>query len=184
MKELSLNLLDIVENSTRAGASLVNIQVIEEPEADRLILSVEDDGCGMSPELLAAVQDPFTTTRTTRKVGLGIPFLKEGAEMTGGSLDLWSRVGEGTRVTATYGYSHIDRPPLGDLAETVVTLVQCHDRTDFFYTHRFGDQEFSLDTRELREVMEGVPLSEPAVLGWIREFIKENQEKIYGGTQE
>ena len=184
MKELSLNLLDIVEHSPRAGASLVTIRVIEEPEADRLTLYIEDDGSGMSPELLEAVQDPFTTTRTTRKVGLGIPFLKEGAEMTGGSLDLWSRVGEGTRVTATYGYSHIDRPPLGDLAETVVTLVQCHDRTDFFYTHRFGDQEFYLDTRELREVMEGVPLSEPAVLGWIREFIKENQEKIYGGTQE
>ena len=132
MKELSLNLLDIVENSTRAGASLVTIRVIEEPEADRLTLYIEDDGSGMSPELLEAVQDPFTTTRTTRKVGLGIPFLKEGAEMTGGSLDLWSREGEGTRVTATYGYSHIDRPPLGDLAETVVTLVQCHDRTDFF----------------------------------------------------
>ena len=184
MKELSLNLLDIVENSTRAGASLVNIQVIEEPEADRLILSVEDDGCGMSPELLAAVQDPFTTTRTTRKVGLGIPFLKEGAEMTGGSLELWSREGEGTKISATYGYSHIDRPPLGDLAETVATLVQCHDQTDFCYTHRYRNQSFTLDTRELRVIMEGLPLSEPAVLGWIREFVKENQETIYGGTQE
>jgi len=184
MKELSLNLLDIVENSTRAGASLVTIQVIEEPELDRLTLSVEDDGCGMSPELLAAVQDPFTTTRTTRKVGLGIPFLKEGAEMTGGSLDLWSREGEGTKISATYGYSHIDRPPLGDLAETVVTLVQCHDQTDFCYTHRYRDQSFTLDTRELRVIMEGLPLSEPAVLGWIREFVKENQETIYGGTQE
>jgi len=184
MKELSLNLLDIVENSTRAGASLVTIQVIEEPELDRLTLSVEDDGCGMSPELLAAVQDPFTTTRTTRKVGLGIPFLKEGAEMTGGSLELWSKEGEGTKISATYGYSHIDRPPLGDLAETVVTLVQCHDQTDFCYTHRYRDQSFTLDTRELRVIMEGLPLSEPAVLGWIREFVKENQETIYGGTQE
>ena len=184
MKELSLNLLDIVENSTRAGASLVTIQVIEEPDADRLVLSVEDDGCGMSPELLAAVQDPFTTTRTPRKVGLGIPFLKEGAEMTGGSLELWSREGEGTKISAAYGYSHIDRPPLGDLAETVVTLVQCHERTDFCYTHRYRDREFTLDTRELREVMEGLPLSEPAVLGWIREFVRENQETIYGGTQE
>ena len=184
MKELSLNLLDIVENSTRAGASLVTIQVIEEPELDRLTLSVEDDGCGMSPELLAAVQDPFTTTRTTRKVGLGIPFLKEGAEMTGGSLDLWSKEGEGTKISATYGYSHIDRPPLGDLAETVVTLVQCHDQTDFCYTHRYRDQSFTLDTRELRVIMEGLPLSEPAVLGWIREFVNENQVKLYGGTQE
>jgi len=184
MKELSLNLLDIVENSTRAGASLVTIQVIEEPELDRLTLSVEDDGCGMSPELLAAVQDPFTTTRTTRKVGLGIPFLKEGAEMTGGSLELWSKEGEGTKISATYGYSHIDRPPLGDLAETVVTLVQCHDQTDFCYTHRYRDQSFTLDTRELRVIMEGLPLSEPAVLGWIREFVNENQVKLYGGTQE
>lgn len=184
MKELSLNLLDIVENSTRAGASLVTIQVIEEPELDRLTLSVEDDGCGMSPELLAAVQDPFTTTRTTRKVGLGIPFLKEGAEMTGGSLDLWSKEGEGTKISATYGYSHIDRPPLGDLAETVVTLVQCHDQTDFCYTHQYRDQSFTLDTRELRVIMEGLPLSEPAVLGWIREFVNENQVKLYGGTQE
>ena len=184
MKELSLNLLDIVENSTRAGASLVTIQVIEEPELDRLTLSVEDDGCGMSPELLAAVQDPFTTTRTTRKVGMGIPFLKEGAEMTGGSLDLWSKEGEGTKISATYGYSHIDRPPLGDLAETVVTLVQCHDQTDFCYTHRYRDQSFTLDTRELRVIMEGLPLSEPAVLGWIREFVNENQVKLYGGTQE
>ena len=184
MKELSLNLLDIVENSTRAGASLVTIQVIEEPELDRLTLSVEDDGCGMSPELLAAVQDPFTTTRTTRKVGLGIPFLKEGAEMTGGSLELWSKEGEGTKISATYGYSHIDRPPLGDLAETVVTLVQCHDQTDFCYTHQYRDQSFTLDTRELRVIMEGLPLSEPAVLGWIREFVNENQVKLYGGTHE
>ena len=135
-------------------------------------------------ELLAAVQDPFTTTRTTRKVGLGIPFLKEGAEMTGGSLDLWSKEGEGTKISATYGYSHIDRPPLGDLAETVVTLVQCHDQTDFCYTHRYRDQSFTLDTRELRVIMEGLPLSEPAVLGWIREFVNENQVKLYGGTQE
>jgi len=179
MQELSLNILDIAENSTRAGAKLVEIDVIEDPDADRLTIRIKDDGCGMDEQLLHSVRDPFTTTRTTRKVGLGVPFLEEAARATGGELHIRSTPGAGTEVEATFGYSHIDRMPLGDLAATVSTLIQCHEHTDFVFIHVFRGRTFRLDTRELREVLGGVPPSAPDVVLWIRDYINENLQKIY-----
>lgn len=184
MKELSLNILDITENSTRAGATLVELTVDEQPADDRLTITVADNGRGMDAELLAAVCDPFTTTRTTRKIGLGIPLFKEAAESSGGSLSISSEPGVGTTVTAVFGYSHIDRMPLGDMAGTVSTIIQCHEaECDFVYRHVFGRGEFTLDTRELREVMEDVPLSTPEVVFWIKENIEENLRELYGGNK-
>lgn len=171
MQELSLNVLDIAQNSVRAGASLIEITVDEQPAADTLTITVRDDGCGMTPEQVRRVTDPFFTTRTTRRVGLGVPFLKMGAEMTGGSLSIESEPGRGTAVTAVFGLTHIDRMPLGDIAATVASLVQCNPDIDFTYTFRHGGGEFTADTREFRQVLDGVPLSEPSVVGFIGSFI-------------
>lgn len=183
MKELSLNILDIAENSTRAGATLVSIAVDEQPEKDTLRICIEDNGCGMSPEFLAQVQDPFTTTRTTRKVGLGIPLFQEAAEATGGHLSIDSQVDKGTKIQAVFGYHHIDRMPLGDMASTISSLIQCHCRQcDWLYTHRYGQKQFTLDTRELKEVLGGVALDTPDVVFWIRDYVNENLQEIYGGT--
>jgi anti-sigma regulatory factor (Ser/Thr protein kinase) len=183
MKELSLNILDIAENSVRANASLITISVTEDTAADTLTISVADNGCGMSPEFLAHVCDPFTTTRTTRKIGLGIPLFKEAAEATGGNLTIRSEVGKGTETTAVFTRSHIDRMPLGDVASTISTLIQCNDDRDFIYHYTFDGNTFTLDTRELRTVLGGVALSEPDVVVWIREYIRQNTKEINGGKE-
>lgn len=182
MKEISLNILDIAENSTRAGATLVQITVEEDTAADTLSVTIEDNGSGMSPEFLAQVQDPFVTSRTTRRVGLGIPLIKEAAEATGGSFSIDSQLGRGTVTRAVFGYRHIDRMPLGDMAGTISTLIQCHEKeTDFIYRHRYNGRSFDLDTRQLRQTLENVPLSEPAVVFWIRDYVNEHLQEIYGG---
>ena len=123
MQELSLNVLDIAQNSVRAGARLIEIMVDEQPESDIMTITVADDGCGMTPEQAAHVTDPFFTTRTTRRVGLGVPFLKMAAEMTGGGLTIETAPGRGTTVRAVFGLTHIDRMPLGDIAATICSLI-------------------------------------------------------------
>lgn len=167
-------MLDIAQNSVRAGAALIEIAVDEQPPEDRLTITIADNGCGMSPEQVASISDPFFTTRTTRKVGLGIPFLKMAAEMTGGKLSIESSIGRGTAVSAVFGLSHIDRMPLGDIAQTVCSLVQCNPDLDFVYTYRYGGKSFTADTRSFREVLEGVPLSNPEIIAFIGAFIREN----------
>lgn len=179
MKELSLNVLDIAENSTKAGASLVRITLSE--VGNVLTLTIADDGCGMSPETAEQVTDPFYTTRTTRRVGLGLPLLKLAAEQTGGTMTLRSSMqpqDHGTTVTASFHTDHIDAEPLGDVVSTVVTLVQGHPDTDFLFIHeKDGTELAALDTREVRAVLGGdVPLSEPAVLDWIGGSLREQYE--------
>ena len=134
MTEISLNVLDVAENSTRAGAKLVTITVAADFNADRLTIIIEDDGCGMSEEQIERVTDPFFTSRTTRKVGLGVPFFKYAAESTGGSFTIESQVGIGTTVTAVFVLSHIDRMPLGDISSTIHTLIVYHPETDLHWT--------------------------------------------------
>ena len=137
MKELSLNVLDITENSVKAGATLTEISILE--NSDTLTMIVKDDGCGMSDETLKTVENPFYTTRTTRKVGLGIPLLKMAAEMTGGSVKIVSSTDaatHGTTVTAVFYKNHLDFTPLGDVKETVVTLILGHPDTDFLFVHQ------------------------------------------------
>lgn len=129
MTEISLNVLDVSENSTRAGASLVTILVTADTVHDNLTIVIADDGCGMTAEQVAHVTDPFFTTRTTRKVGLGIPFFKYAAESTGGSFLIESEPGKGTTVTAVFGLSHIDRMPLGDMNATIHNLIVYHPDT-------------------------------------------------------
>ncbi len=179
MKELSLNILDITENSVKAGATLTQISVIE--KGDTLTLIIKDDGCGMSEETLKTVENPFYTTRTTRKVGLGIPLLKMAAEQTGGEVKIVSSTADdnhGTTVTAIFYKNHLDFTPLGDVKETVLTLIQGHPDTDFLFIHQKDSAEISLDTRELREVLEGVPLNTYEVLQWIREYLNEQYQLL------
>ncbi len=179
MKELSLNILDITENSVKAGARLTEISIIE--NSDTLTMIIKDDGCGMSDEILKTVENPFYTTRTTRKVGLGIPLLKMAAEMTGGDVKIISSTAHhnhGTTVTATFFKNHLDFTPLGDIKETVVTLIQGHPDTDFLFVHQNDNGEVKLDTRELRVVLEGVPLDTYEVIVWIKEYLNEQYQLL------
>lgn len=173
MKELSLNILDITENSVKAGATLTEISITE--SKNKLVISIKDDGCGMSEDIVRSVVDPFYTTRTTRKVGMGVPLFKMAAEQTGGKLEIVSDTGEdhGTTVTAYFYKDHLDFTPLGDVISTVTTLIQGHPDTDFLFTHLIDGKEIRLDTRELRAVLEGVPLNTYDVLEWIRGYLEE-----------
>lgn len=174
MKELSLNILDIAQNSIHAEATLVGISITE--TENTLKLTITDDGRGMSEEFLARVTDPFSTTRTTRKVGMGLPLLKLAAEQTGGYMTVSSRErsvypdSHGTEVTAFFYKDHLDFTPLGDVVSTVVSLVQGSPEVDFVFTHELPpNRTVGLDTRDLREVLgDEIPLSSPEVLVWIR----------------
>lgn len=172
MKELSLHILDIAQNSISAGCTRLDLSLRE--NGDRLTLKIADDGRGMPPEFLARVTDPFTTTRTTRKVGLGLPLLRLAAEQTGGSLSIESTVGVGTTVTAVFDASHIDCPPLGDIALTVSLLVQGAPDVETTYAHSTPRGAFLFDTRTLRAVLGSeVSLAEPEVAVWMKDYIRE-----------
>ena len=184
MKELSLNILDITENSVKAKASLTEIYIKEDDNT--LILEIRDNGCGMSEETLNAVTNPFYTTRTTRKVGLGIPLLKLACEQTGGKLEISSKLkteistDHGTDVKALFNKTHLDFTPLGDVISTLVTLIQGHPDVDFLFIHTAPSLEVCLDTREIRTILEDVPLNSFEVLEWIKGYLEEqysNQDK-------
>ena len=178
MKELSLNILDIAQNSIHSEATLVRIILDEDEET--LKLGIMDDGRGMSESFLATVTNPFSTTRTTRKVGMGLPLLKLAAEQTGGWMTVDSRERalypetHGTEVTALFFKNHLDFTPLGDVISTVVSLVQGSPEVDFYYLHTMPDRTVELDTREIREILgPEIPLSSPDVLVWIRATLEE-----------
>ena len=182
MKELSLNILDVAENSVKAGATLTQILLTEHDGV--LTLEIVDDGCGMSEDVVRSVGDPFYTTRTTRKVGMGIPLLKLACEQTDGTLTISSVTQEadpvhhGTHVTATFHTDHIDFTPLGDVSASVLTLIQGHPDTDFLFRHQCDDGVVELDTRELREVLEDVPLNSYDVMEWIGGNLQEQYEAL------
>ncbi len=182
MTEISLNILDIVENSIRAEASLISIEVKADTDADRLTVFVEDDGCGMTPEQIAQAEDPFYTTRTTRKIGLGIPFFKMAALSAGGDFSIWSEPGKGTMLRAEFGLSNIDRMPLGDISGTIHTLVVFNPGIDFVYTYRYNDRSFVLDTREFRQILGDVPIDAPEVSSYILDYLNENKRETDGGA--
>ncbi|MCI9543493.1 ATP-binding protein [Acutalibacter muris] len=189
MRELSLNVMDIAQNSISAGASLITITVEEDAELDELSISIGDNGRGMTPEQVEHVTDPFFTTRTTRSVGLGVPLFKMEAEMTGGRFSIESTLGVGTTTTAVFKPSSVDMIPLGDINGTVSMLVMMNPDLDFLYTRSYkpmeGERrEFALDTRELRTVLgEDVPLNLPDVTGWVNEFLSENTDELLNGSQ-
>ncbi len=178
MSEVSLHILDIAKNSVKANADLIEILVTEDEEKDLLSIGIYDNGCGMSEEFLKTVKDPFSTTRTTRKVGMGIPLFMAAANACGGDLAIESEEGVGTRLDVTFGLSHIDRAPLGDMAGTMQTLISGSPNIDFLYRHTKNGQEFVLDTREIRNILGDVPLDTPDVLMWLDGYIKEGLDGI------
>lgn len=178
MNELSLYILDLVQNSVTAGAKHIEITIRISSEDDLIVITLTDDGCGMDEKLLAKVVSPFTTTRTTRKVGLGIPMIKALCESCEGTFGIESEVGRGTRLTLTFRRSHIDLPPMGNLADTMVALVNGSPAApEFKLTYANGGEEFVFDTAQIRTALEGVPLDSPEVLSWIREYVSEGIEE-------
>lgn len=184
MRELSLNILDIAQNSIAAGASLIKIDVAENTASKELTITVSDNGCGMTEEQLNSVLDPFFTTRTTRKVGMGIPLFKLAAEQTGGSLKIESEKGKGTKTSAVFKTDSIDFTPLGDVTSTITILISMNTDRDFIYTRRLDDESFELSTVQLKEILEGVPLSEPEVVGWMKDYINEQTNILLGGVNQ
>lgn len=173
MRELSMHILDLAQNSIVANATLIEIDVIADTKADTLKIAIRDNGKGMSPEFVAKIEDPFTTTRTTRRVGLGIPMFAEAAHECDGDLTVQSKQGKGTTVEASFKLSHIDRAPLGDIASTLITLIAANPDIDFIYRQKSDANEFTLDTREIKTQLDGVPINENAVLKWLGDYISE-----------
>jgi hypothetical protein len=169
MEDLSLHILDIVENSTRAGATLVEIKITEDTEKDLLQIVIKDNGSGMDREMVKKVRDPFTTTRTTRRVGLGLSMLEQAAKEAGGDLSIVSEPGRGTEVKATFQASHIDRKPIGDMGSSVISLIAGNPNVDFIYESDLDGEKTTLDTRMIKEELDGVTtINDPAVLKLIR----------------
>ncbi len=179
MRELSLNILDVAQNSITAGASLITIEVNENTVDHTLLIGIYDNGKGMSEEQVRSVIDPFFTTRTTRKVGMGIPLFKMAAEQTGGKLEIKSELGVGTEVRAYFKTDSVDFTPLGDVASTVQMLITMNTDRDFLYKHSVDGKVFVADTREIKEILGDVPLDTYEVSQWLIEFIKENTEVLY-----
>jgi hypothetical protein len=182
MRELSDNIMDIAQNSISAGAALTEVHVKVSHQEDLLTLTFKDDGCGMDADLVKSVIEPFTTTRKTRKVGLGLPLLKMTAEMTGGMMDIQSAAGVGTVVTATFGLGHIDRPPLGDVAGAWFSLVVMNPEKDFLFTYDYDGNVFTFDTREVREAVAPIPLNQIEISAWIKDCISTEIKELHGGN--
>ncbi len=179
MKELSLHILDLVENSITAGAKNIDLTITENVKDNILAIAIKDDGCGMTAEKLTAVSDPFYTTRTTRNVGLGIPMFKMNTAACDGQFNMTSQVGVGTKLCGTFRYDHIDRAPLGDMAATITAIFMSLDSADLIYMHSYNDNLFKLDSKEMRQMLgDDVPLSDVAVLQWVEQYVTENLQAI------
>ena len=176
MQEISLNILDVAQNSISAKATLVSIFV--DTVGKMMTIIIEDNGCGMTDEQVKSVTDPFYTTRKTRSVGLGVPLFKMAAEMSGGEFEIKSEVGKGTTVKAVFDTSNVDCMPLGNVNATISSLIQLNPDIDFRYRRSVDSREFELDTRQLREILSGVPLNTPEVTVFIADFLKENTSEI------
>lgn len=178
MRELALHLLDIAENSVAAGARNITISVMEDTRTDRLTMMVGDDGKGMDAETVTRVVDPFVTSRTTRKVGLGIPLLKAAAEACNGSLTIHSEIGKGTRIEVSFQRSHIDRMPLGDLPSTIQSLVVAFPEIHWIFLYQVNDSKFVFTDAEMKQELEGISLTEPPVLAYIRTTLEDGVTNI------
>ena len=178
MRELSLHILDIAQNSISAHSTLIQINIEESSKDNLLSIEIIDNGSGMSPEFLKTVRDPFSTTRTTRKVGMGISLFEAAAVACGGRLELESELGKGTTLKTYFQLDHIDRAPLGDMAGTIQTLISGAPDIDFIYRHSKNGKDFVLDTTQLRNVLDGVPLNTPDFLLWISDCVNEGLSEI------
>jgi len=179
-----LHILDLVQNSIEAEASKVVLNITEDFTADILLIQVVDNGRGMDELTRRKVVDPFYTTRQTRRIGLGLPLIAMTAEQCGGYLKIASEPGQGTMVEACYRHKHIDRPPLGNIADTVKTVIVANPDLDFEYCHTVNDGRFRMTTREITAILGDIPLSNPDVLVWLDQYLKEQLANLYGGVQD
>ena len=182
LTEISLHVLDVAQNSVRAGASFIEISMEADTKKDRLIVTIKDNGCGMSKNQAEQALDPFYTTRTTRRIGLGIPFFKQAAEGSGGNFELCSKEGEGTLVRAIFGLSHIDRMPVGDINAAIYTLIVYNEQIDFHYRYALDGREFVLDTREMREILGDISFQDAEVSRFIKDYLAEGKKEVDDGT--
>ncbi len=171
MQDLSLHVLDLAENGVNAGANRIIIEIEEDESADTLTVIIKDNGKGMSPEFLAKALDPFVTTRTTRKVGLGLSLFQQACREAEGDLIIRSQKGLGTEIVGWMKHSHIDRKPLGNMVETMIALIMGNPEIDFTYKHKRNGAVFVLDTEEIRKELEDVPINSPGVIAFIREYL-------------
>lgn len=178
MAELCLHIIDLAENSVRAGAQTITIGLARSTPLDKLELTITDDGCGMDEETAIRVQDPFFTTKGGKKVGLGIPLLKAAAEMTNGTFQLTSSLGKGTTIQAAFQLSHIDTPPVGALSDTLFTLLVAHEGVNFAFQIISDEREFTLSTPVIREQVGDMPLTHPDILAFLRPYISENVAEL------
>ena len=169
-----MHILDIIQNSLSAGASIIELEVWESIVNNLLTIKIKDNGKGMSPEQVAKVTDPFFTSRTTRKVGMGLPLYKQSAEQSGGKLIIESEVGVGTTVTATFGHDPVDRPPMGALANAVVLMMSANPNHQFRFTYSYNDQSYSIDTQEINQALDGLPIHDVHVIKMITQIIEDN----------
>jgi len=184
VRELSLHILDVLENAVEAEASRIKIKIDEDIEADQMVIEIRDNGRGMNEERAARVLDPFYTTRETRHVGLGLPLLSEAARRCEGDLSVESEPGKGTMVKAVFRRSHIDRAPLGDIPTALLAILLSERSIDLDYSHRIGGREFRFDSSEIREELGDVPLTHPKVREWLLQFLQEGEEDLLPGRQE
>jgi anti-sigma regulatory factor (Ser/Thr protein kinase) len=178
MRDLSMHVLDIVQNSLAAGSSEVEIRIHESLREDLLVIEVKDNGRGIPKGMLPRVTDPFITSRQTREVGLGLSLLKEAAERCSGRLEVHSEEGRGTTVVACFRHDHFDRAPLGDMGETLSVLIAGNPDRDFLYEHRVDDRTYLLETRQMRQILGSVGLEDPTVLDFVRQDIEMGLKKI------
>ena len=178
MKDLSLHILDIVENAISAKAKRIDILVNEEPKEDRLVIEIKDDGIGMDEEVSQKAVDPFFTTRTSRRVGLGLSLMAQATQEAEGSLRIESELGKGTKVTATFQYHHIDRKPLGSMVETMTTLLVGNSELNLSYVHQKEGNSYILESRGLKERFKDRPFTDPEVIQWLRKHLKEGLDQI------
>lgn len=177
MDEIALNILDIAYNSIRAHASLIKIIIVDSKKNNLIDITIQDNGDGMDKTTLSKVTDPFYTTRTTRKVGLGIPLLKQVTELTGGYLHISSLPGQGTTLQARFIKNHIDTPMMGNMTDTMLTLIQANENIDYIFEYSNDQNNFSFDTKEMKSILGDVKINEPEVLLWLKDYIKEGLEK-------
>ncbi len=183
MRELALHILDLVQNSIEAGAGKVTLEIVEDLKSDTLAIRVSDNGKGMTQEDCQRAVDPFVTSRKTRKIGLGLPLIQMSAQHCDGFLAIDSAPGKGTTVEAVYRHSHIDRPPLGNMVDTLKTLLVGNPSLDFHYMHIVNTRRFDISTMEITGILGEVPLTHPEVLEWLQEYLFLQLSILYGGAE-
>lgn len=184
MREISLHILDLIQNSIEAGATAAKLEIIEDIIGNSMIIRISDNGRGMNKKMRQLVIDPFITTRTTRRVGLGLPLMDMSTKRCGGYLKIDSIPGQGTVIEAMYQHNHLDRPPMGNLVETIKSILVASPVLQFSYYHTVNNKSLSISSHEIADVLDGIPLTQPDILIWLHGYLSDNIANLYGGAED